>query len=208
MVEIGRIDIMTEVSMLASHLAMPREGHLDAVLHVYAYLKKKYNSRLALDPTYPTIDMGEFKEHDWKQFYGDVKETKPLNAPEPRGKEVDIRMYVDSDHSGDKAVRRSRTGFMIFMNMALIQAVSKKQATIETSVFGAEFVAMKHGLESLRGLRYKLRMMGVPIAGPSYIYGDNMSVIHNTQRPESTLKKKVTHYATILSGNQLQWGNL
>ena len=55
MVEIGRIDIMTEVSMLSSHLAMPREGHLDAVLHVYAYLKKKYNSRLALDPTYPTI---------------------------------------------------------------------------------------------------------------------------------------------------------
>lgn len=32
-------------------------------------------------------------------------------------------------------------------------------------------------------------MMGVPIDGPSLIYGDNMSVIHNTQRPESTLKK-------------------
>ena len=55
-----------------------------------------------------------------------------------------------------------------------------KQATIETSVFGAEFVAMKIGMESLRGLRYKLRMMGVGIAGPSYIYGDNMSVIHVT----------------------------
>ena len=26
--------------------------------------------------------------------------------------------------------------------------------------------------------------------GPSYIYGDNMPVIHNTQHPESTLKKK------------------
>ena len=33
-------------------------------------------------------------------------------------------------------------------------------------------------------------MMGVPLDGPTYIYGDNMSVIHNTQRPESTLKKK------------------
>ena len=32
--------------------------------------------------------------------------------------------------------------------------------------------------------------MGVPISGPSYIYGDNMLVIHNTQKPESTLKKK------------------
>jgi hypothetical protein len=74
--------------------------------------------------------------------------------------------------------------------MAPIMWLSKKQSTIETSVFGAEFVAMKIGVEALRGLRYKLRMMGVPISGPSAVYGDNMSVVHNTQRPESTLKKK------------------
>ena len=49
---------------------------------------------------------------------------------------------------------------------------------------------MNHGIEAARGLRYKLRMMGVEIDGPTYVYGDNMSVIHNTQRPESTLKKK------------------
>eukprot|EP00804_Cyclotella_cryptica_P003089 CCRYP_006074-RA/>CCRYP_006074-RA protein AED:0.29 eAED:0.04 QI:0/0/0/0.75/0.33/0.5/4/0/1079 len=173
MVELGRIDMMTEVSMLASHLAMPREGHLEAIFHIYAYLKQKYNSRLAFDPTYPSIDMSDFKECDWKQFYGDVKEAIPPNAPEPRGKDVDLRMFVDSDHAGDKLTRRSRTGFMIFMNTALIDALSKKQATIETSVFGAEFVALKHGMERLRGLRYKLRMMGVSISGPSYIYGDN-----------------------------------
>jgi hypothetical protein len=61
---------------------------------------------------------------------------------------------------------------------------------VETSVFGAEFVAMKNGMETVRGLRYKLRMMGIPVDGPAYVYGDNMSVIHNTQRPESMLKKK------------------
>ncbi len=49
---------------------------------------------------------------------------------------------------------------------------------------------MKTGLDRLRGLRYKLRMMGVNIDRPHYIYGDNMSVIHNTQRPDSVLKKK------------------
>ena len=62
---------------------------------------------------------------------------------------------------------------------------------IETSIFGAEFVVMKHGMEMLHGLRYKLQMIGVPLSGPSYIYGDNMSVIHNTQQPELTLKKKL-----------------
>jgi hypothetical protein len=99
-------------------------------------------------------------------------------------------MFVDSDHAGDQQVRRSRIRFIIYMNMAPITWLSKRQPTIETSVFRAEFVAMKHGMETLRGLRYKLRMMGVPLYGPSYIYGDIMSVIHNTQRPESTLKKK------------------
>jgi hypothetical protein len=65
--------------------------------------------------------------------------------------------------------------------MAPIVWFSKKQVTVETIVFGTEFVAMKQGMEALRGLRYKLRMMGESISGPSYIFGDNMSVIHNTQ---------------------------
>ena len=145
---------------------------------------------MAFDPTVPYYNETSFQECDWKEFYGEVKEAIPSNAPEPRGESVHIRMYVDSDHTGEKRTRRSRSGFFVFLNCALVQWLSKKQPTIETSVFGAEFVAMRIGMESLRGLRYKLRMMGVPIWGPSLIYGDNMSVIHNTQRPESTLKKK------------------
>ena len=49
---------------------------------------------------------------------------------------------------------------------------------------------MKHGIENLRGIRYKLRMMGVPIKGPLYVYGDNMSVVTIVSKPESTLRKK------------------
>jgi hypothetical protein len=190
MVEIGRVDMITEVSLLASHMALPREGHLEAVFHVFGYLRAKNGSRMVFDPTYPVIDASVFKTCDWKEFYGNVKEAIPLDMPEPLGKDIDLRLYVDSDHAGDQLARRSRTGFFIFLNSAPIMWLSKRQATIETSVFGAEFVAMKHGMETLRGLRYKLRMMGIPISGPSNIYGDNMSVIHNTQRPESMLRKK------------------
>jgi hypothetical protein len=46
-------------------------------------------------------------------------------------------------------------------------------------VFGAEFCALKHGIKNLHGIRYKLRMMGVPIDGASRIFGDNMSVVTN-----------------------------
>ena len=160
-------------------------------IHVMSYLKVKHNSRLVLDPTYAPVEYKEFKlNQDWTQFYGDAEEALPPNAPEPLGKEVELRAYVDSDHAGDKATRRSRTGFMIFMNMAMVNWLSKKQSTVEGAVFGAEFVAMKQCIETLRGIRYKLRMMGVEIVGPSYLYGDNMSVINNTSKPESILRKK------------------
>jgi hypothetical protein len=61
---------------------------------------------------------------------------------------------------------------------------------VESSVFGAEFVSMKNGIENTRGLRYKLRMMGVTIDGLTYVYGNTMSVVHKTQRAESVPKKK------------------
>ena len=57
-------------------------------------------------------------------------------------------------------------------------------------MFGSEFIAMKHAMGCNLGLRCKLRMMGASLSEPTYVYGDNMPVINNTQRPESMRKKK------------------
>ena len=62
MVEIGRIDITTESSLLSSHLAYPCEGHFECNLHMAGYLKCKHNSRLFFDPTYPDIDFDTFND--------------------------------------------------------------------------------------------------------------------------------------------------
>jgi hypothetical protein len=152
MVELGRIDIATEVSMLSSYLACPRDGHLENALHIMGYLQLKHNSRLIFDPTYPDIDQTAFPSFDLTKFYGNLEELIPLNMPPPVGKDVDLCMMVDSDHAGDKMSRHSRTGFIIFCNLAPVIWLSKQQVTIETSVFGAEFVAMKLGIKTLRGL--------------------------------------------------------
>ena len=50
------------VSMMDSQLAMPREGYLECVYHIFAYLSLKHNSRMVFDPTYPENDMSQFKE--------------------------------------------------------------------------------------------------------------------------------------------------
>ena len=51
-------------------------------------------------------------------------------------------------------------------------------------------MALKHGCEYVRGLRYKLRMMGIQINGPTYIFGDNKAVLVNSAVLDSVLKKK------------------
>ena len=67
---------------------------------------------------------------------------------------------------------------------------SKRQTTVETSTFGSEIVAMRIAVELIEGLRYKLRMMGVPIEGSCSVLCDNESVVKNVSRPESACKKK------------------
>ena len=95
---------------------------------------------------------GQGTVESWAEFYGDATEATPLNMLEPRGKDIEICLLCDSDHAGDKSTRRSRTGYLIFINMTLIAWLSKKQPTVESSVCGAEFVAMKDGMEHLRGI--------------------------------------------------------
>ena len=88
MVELERIDIITEVYMLASQRTTFQEGHLEAVFDIFGYLKGHHNAWVLSDPTHPTPGMSMFQENDWCGFYGDMKEAIPPNAPEPRGKEV------------------------------------------------------------------------------------------------------------------------
>ena len=76
------------------------------------------------------------------------------------------------------------------MNISLVQWFSKKQPTVEISVFGTDFVTMEQGMDAPKSLRYKLKIMSITISGFSYIYGDNMLVAHNTTKPETVLKKK------------------
>ena len=51
MIELERINIITEVLLLSSHTALPREGPLEAAVHVMAHVGQRYNSRLVYDPS-------------------------------------------------------------------------------------------------------------------------------------------------------------
>ena len=153
-VELGQVDVCLEVSMMSSHLALPREGHLEQVLHIFAYLKKYHNTELVYDPSDPFMDENDFERRDWASSeFGYMEGEKEFSAkiPEPRGHGFIMRAKVDANHASDTVSRRSRTGFLIYLNFALVYWWSKKQTSVESSSFGSEFVAMKQCCEYIRG---------------------------------------------------------
>ena len=96
------------------------------------------------DPYEPDIIDSDFAaENQSASPYGEYEQEIPANAPEPRGIGFTMRVFVDSDHSGDIITRRSRTGFIIFLNSAPIFWFYEKKTSVETSSFGVKFVAIK-----------------------------------------------------------------
>jgi hypothetical protein len=189
-VELGRIDIMIDVSLLSSYTMQPRIRHLDQAFHIFGYLKRNRRSTIVFDEQRVDWDETSFPEHDWTDFYRGVQEAIPPNAPPPRGNPVQINCFVDADHAGNRITRRSQTGVLIFLNRAPILWYSKAQNTVETSTFGSEFTAMRIAVELIDSLRYKLRMFGIPLEGPPTTFCDNNAVVLNSTVPESTLKQK------------------
>ena len=159
-IELGRIDILTEVSCLSQHLAEPRDGHLIAVYKIFKYLDvclKKDKGRIVFDGKSKFVDNVTFNDtnrQEWSEFYKDAEEEFPINGPEPLGNPVRLSAYVDANHAGNLKTRRSHTGLLVYMNSAPILWYSNRQNTVETSSFGSEYIALRICTEMVEALRY------------------------------------------------------
>jgi hypothetical protein len=111
-----------------SHYSVaPRRGHLEQVLHIFAYLKKYKRSTLVFDDNVLLFDENRLVRCDWSKFYPGAAEVEPPNAPELRGKPITMSCYVDADHAGCRATQRSHTGILIFLNKAPVLWYSKRK---------------------------------------------------------------------------------
>ena len=97
--------------------------------------------------------------YKWKYFYPDSQEIMPKYMSEALGKYVATNAYVDANHAGNMATRRSHYGIIIYINNANLIWYSKHQNTVEASSFGPEFVALRITTETIEALRYKFKML-------------------------------------------------
>ena len=109
--------------------------------------------------------------------------------PNPKGREVKITMFADANLYHDKVTGRSVTGLLMMLNGTPIDWFGKKQGCVETAAYESEFVSASFGVDKVVEMRYMLRMLGVPMKGPSIMYADNLAVISNSDITHDNLKK-------------------
>ena len=167
---------------------------------VLGYLKKFPKKGIVMDPRPPNIEDTKSKDksrryEDFGHQYKYYKEHIDEEFPEATLEEMLTTIFCDSDHAHDLVTGRSITGLLGFVGSTPVYWKSRRQTSVHTSTFGAEFTALKNATELAITLRYHLRSMGIKISKPTKIFVDNMSVVINAANPASSLNKKAVALA-------------
>jgi hypothetical protein len=190
-VQIGRFDVTTSVMTLSRFRAAPRFGHMLRVKRIYGYLSKNRHAIIRVQTEEPDYSDIPEKKYDWEYtVYHGAKEEIPHDMPIPRGKRVKMTSFFDANLYHDLISGKSVTGILHLFNKTPIDWFSKLQSTAETATFGSEYVAARTCTEQIIDLRTTLRYMGVPVEGPTMVFGDNESVINTGSVPHGKLTKR------------------
>ena len=101
-VELGRVGILLETTLISAYLSLPCRGHIEHIFHIFRYIKVNPKIKLCFDPQHLEINKCLFAAHNYYDFYRDAKEVIPADAPTPRGNVVSTHFFVDADHARDK----------------------------------------------------------------------------------------------------------
>ena len=191
-ITLGRFDISCAVMVLSRFRTAPCKGHLECAQRVCGYLKRVPEGGICFCTGIPAHeDHFQVPTYDWMYtVYGNLKEELPPDMPPPKGHLVRTTSYVDANLMHCKVTGKSATGILHLVNQTPIAWFSKRQATVETATYGSEFVAARQATEQIMDLRYTLMYMGLPLDGPSWLFGDNKSVITSSTIPHSMLGKR------------------
>ena len=192
-ISLCRFDIAVSVMTMGRFRMAPRQGHLERLKRICGYLRNFPHAAICFQTNLPTHEdhLHKIQEHDWMYaVYGNIKEELPSNMPMPKGNIVRTTSFVDANLMHDFTNGRSATGILHMINATPIEWFSKRQNTVESATYGSEFTAARQATDQIVDLRYTLRMLGVPLDGPAWLFGDNQSVVTSSTLPHSPLSKR------------------
>jgi len=102
---------------------------------------------------------------------------------------VFLTTYVDANLCHDFITGRSVTGIIHLLNQTILDYLSKKQPLVETATYGSEYMVARIASEQIMDLCNTLRYLGVSLVRPTYMFGDNKTVVDSSSKPKSKLHK-------------------
>jgi len=189
-VTLGQFDVHYATQTMARYNMVPRQGHFETMKRIFGYLKHHAKMQIVYDTELPGHMDYQAVTYNWFEHYEHCTEELPHDMPMPKGNPVRITAFFDANHAGCLSTRRSTTGILTFLNNTHVKSYSKRQSTVESSTYSSETVAGRIAVETAIEMRYKLRMLGIPVLGSCLLFGDNMSMVISTTIPSSALKKK------------------
>ena len=110
--------------MIASCIALPRDGQLEMLYRIFAHLKKYYNTKIVFDLSVLDIIKNDFEKRDrsCSKFSSIIKTKRKvhLRALVLRGIGFTITGKVDTDYPADTITCYSRIGYIVYLNSAPI----------------------------------------------------------------------------------------
>ena len=121
-VELGHIQIFTEVAVISQYSESPLLVHLEGLYHMFEYIRKREMCRLVLYLFQSKVDESAFASGTiyWKGFYGNIEEDLPTGMPDPLVKSAHTKCFVDANHAGNVFTWSSYTGALIYETNAPI----------------------------------------------------------------------------------------
>ncbi len=193
LITLGRFNLLPSVTTMPRFRAEPQIGHLQRVQWMYGYLKnRKYNGGAIQYRVEPIEhDIKETAKYDWMHtVYGNVQEILPQDAPPAKGPSIKTTTYCDANLYHCQVTGRALSGILHFLNGTPVDWFCKRQDTVETATYGSEFVVARIATEQIIDLRNTMRYLGVNVDGPSFMFGDNQSVVTSSTIPSSVLNKR------------------
>ena len=146
-----RPDIATAVGTLARFVSNPGQMHWKGVKHIMRYLRGTANYGLRISSQQPETNL--------PQVYG----------------------FVDSTWGDDKDSRKSRSGYVFFLESVPISWKTTLQQIVALSSAEAEYVALASAVKEALWLCSLLRQMGFEQQEATLIYCDNQACISIAQ---------------------------
>ena len=102
----------------------------------------------------------------------------------------ELTLWCDASYAGCIDTRRSRGGYLIYLNDNLVAFNSSLQKCMALGTCDAEYMALSMGLKELTWVRMLLECMGLKVKLPMVVFEDNQAAKSIAENPESSKRTK------------------